>query len=574
MPRDFLARSFAVAIRKIETKISNNESPWSIVAGLVAAAYTSMRRLGWKASAYNSWQTASGFNLAVADWSAKDVKRLATRDAQDWLWRQAGERRSAYSGLRGMPLVKPITQLLAAKHTNRWTPGHKGFLRSIVADSWWGDQLCPLCGENNWSIFHALWSCPAVARFLREFGFSDEFLAVVRTSEGVPFFSTALLNDPALDYPVPVDCPSVVWSTREGHCAMFGAEAFGDGSAWNNTDVRLRRCGWCVCSGVQLITHSEAVADVEAHGPLVGPIQEVPLAEAFALLFFLRNCLVDSSGSLRFYTDCKWVSDSYMRGEEFCTHSTAVFAGTWKQIFALAREHVGGDLDKLSVIKIKGHASVAACGDDAELHYRRLGNVIADKGAKQGAEMHPSDLAIEQRSVDHALLAKKIGLYLASCAAWRRTEYGKEATKPIATPYARRERADRRKVTQHRICGEQGALRWRCISCLRTANSAAVLRRAPCSRFVLGRHVLWNIGAYTFCIKCGAFSRIRTYNLHGFCLGRPANDTTNRRLQRLKSGSDPLTGAFLGRPLPSQFLDEWEFAVSQQEDLSIPQSLA
>ena len=72
--------------------------------------------------------------------------------------------------------------------------------------------------------------------------------------------------------------------------ASFGPIGFGDGSGINCQNARTRRCGWSVCGHLALISTSDVFVGVRAFAPLLGLLQEVPLAEAFAFWFFLRHC--------------------------------------------------------------------------------------------------------------------------------------------------------------------------------------------------------------------------------------------------------------------------------------------
>ena len=113
---------------------------------------------------------------SLKNYSARDIRILCDRDAVDWLWRSDGERRRAFNGLRGRPLVQPVCRLLAAKVDDNWSHGHKGFLRSLLADAWWGSDACPLCQSGGWSVWHALWECPAIQEFSYNHGFPEEVL--------------------------------------------------------------------------------------------------------------------------------------------------------------------------------------------------------------------------------------------------------------------------------------------------------------------------------------------------------------------------------------------------------------
>ena len=111
---------------------------------------------------------------------------------------------------------------------------------------------------------------------------------------------------------------------------------------------------------------ASAFLGTSAYAPLVGPIQEVPLAELYALLFFITHSMPAENGSLTFYTDCKWVVDTFASGWAVATQPMAVFAGVWRKVFK-AIDDVLTSVEQLHLIKVKGHATAVSCGNDEVL---------------------------------------------------------------------------------------------------------------------------------------------------------------------------------------------------------------
>ena len=108
---------------------------------------------------------------------------------------------------------------------------------------------------------------------------------------------------------------------------------------------------------------------MKAFAPLTGPLQEVPLAEAYALLFFLKHLVPKANGEAVFYTDCAWVASSSQAGQQHCTHACAVGPDIWFAMFRVAGEIFGNSVERLQVQKVKVHTSRASCAGSAELAY-------------------------------------------------------------------------------------------------------------------------------------------------------------------------------------------------------------
>ena len=209
--------------------------------------------------------------------------------------------------------------------------------------------------------------------------------------------------------------------------SLFFGEGFGDGSGLYNNSHYTRRCGSSVVSAVSLVTTSQGHAAVTAFAPLTGQLQEVPLAEAYALLFFLRNLVPKENEEAVFYTDCACVVASVEAGRQQCTHATAVGADTWKKIFDAVEETFGQMQSLLQVKKVRAHTTRAASSGSAELAYLWWGNKVADDYAKEVAKRHPVDTDALKRVVDHSAAATCVAKFLSRAAVWRLKTFGKVA---------------------------------------------------------------------------------------------------------------------------------------------------
>ena len=73
-------------------------------------------------------------------------------------------------------------------------------------------------------------------------------------------------------------------------------------------------------------------------------------------------------------------------------------------------------------------------------------------------------------------------------------------------------------------------------------------------------HKVYLLGEYAFCGKCGSYSKQRIGKLGKVCLGPlGSNHVTTLRLERLRQGSDPITGVRLGEAFA---LEETSFSLS------------
>ena len=57
-------------------------------------------------------------------------------------------------------------------------------------------------------------------------------------------------------------------------------------------------------------------------------------------------------------------------------------------------------------------------------------------------------------------------------------------------------------------------------------------------------------GRGSFCMTCGGYSFAKTLKLHSSCVGRPSVVAVARRRDRMVLGLHPVTGEFLGSPVP------------------------
>ena len=83
-----------------------------------------------------------------------------------------------------------------------------------------------------------------------------------------------------------------------------------------------------------------------------------------------------------FYSDCKWVVDSFSAGRSYCTHPRCIGAAFWRRVFDAARDAFGSETS-LSVVKVDAHRSVADCNENPDVIYKGDGNKLADNEASE-----------------------------------------------------------------------------------------------------------------------------------------------------------------------------------------------
>ena len=442
---------------------------------------------------------------------------------------------------------------------------------------------CALCGAP-FSQWHALFACPALDTRARELELDlpAGTLQVARNSEADMLFHHLLVDDPGRALAPPTAEETLVWRVAPGYDALFAGLAFGDGSGIHGQSHVTRRCGFAVAGEIAIYAQDAVLCEgnvgarVLVHGPLPGPVQEVPLAELFALVIALRFGMPSNAGTFEFYTDCAWVVGSLAAGEQHCCASGSWGALMWREVFRLMRS-LFGEVDcmsKLIVHKVKAHTSLASVADSPELTWRRGGNAIADSAAKLGACMHQLDAEVLEERKAKSEFVRMLGLYVGRLAKWRWDTYGKRAILDVDTSALASSDfapAPRPLACSHKAVLDRG-LRWRCIDCLQTANTVTKLCEAPCldRANAVRSHRLAYAGHVLFCTRCGSWSDKRTRDLRISCLPPARPD----RLRHLMGGRHPLHRYLLGKVEVCKLRSEWAILAAALNDGSGSGSLS
>ena len=210
--------------------------------------------------------------------------------------------------------------------------------------------------------------------------------------------------------------------------------------------------------------------------------------------------------------------------------------GLWVEVLRLTSEN-----PRAVVRKTKAHLTVGAVRGNPEAAYQRFGNAEADRLAKS---VLSSNVALQlhvQRCQRTEKVARQLLIYYGRLLGWA-AERGFLPPKPSAKVGPR---IPKLLLNRHYIC-ESPCGQSRCVYCLRVSSSC----RSKCTGAGDVPHTLWLIPSQlVFCMSCGAYSKVRTFNLHGTCRRRCSNTVVAWRRDRMSRGLEPLTGQFLGLPV-------------------------
>ena len=280
----------------------------------------------------------------------------------------------------------------------------RGNLKSVVAHGQWpqarlfdagmtNTNACQLCGATG-TMRHQLFECPALHHSRHQFG--DDALRVCALEwPSLHLWTRCLLSDPSWQYPPPLLDEQIIWEKSPPSGVLEG-DCCSDGSGLRPLFARIRRCGW------GLVCHTHGIGFTAlAHGPLPGLQQDVPLAESFAFYVALRYAGI----SVVFFTDCKFVKDTFDAGATHSSSGWFIYASVWREIWRLV-DDIG--LANIVVRWIPAHTSAAAVAEGRITGLQQVCNAEADSRAKAGAALHPHDPIVASQTVQAHKVAKRV----------------------------------------------------------------------------------------------------------------------------------------------------------------------
>ncbi len=336
-----------------------------------------------------------------------------------------------------------------------------------------------------------------------------------------------------------------------------------DGSAFDGTSKRLRRCGWAL---VAVDASGRVVAS--ASGSTPPWVDTVAAAEAWAVLQAARMA---APGTV-FKTDCLAVLMAIRAGREKATAPDRPLARTMALIF----NYFDDPSTPADVIWMPGHTTAAdvgrACLSDgsrlSQVDY--MANAKADALAKAAAAARRVPPLARAGSVARDLLcqrfARHIGrmTYVANHAGgppYRDSDPVPARARLVAERLVHAERPPR--LGGH-LPVPQPDGRWGCHTCWKKAASRANLAKGRCTGDVFLRwakrdgrltatgcgdsttHNLQMTGELVWCATCGAYSSQRAVGIMADCRGRPPREGhwgRHTALSRLRRGLHPKTAA-------------------------------
>ena len=505
---------------------------WNTVNDGMMAVAATCKRISWTSFTPGCFLTEEGIKINCDVMCPKSIKLLADRATETAVLRQAvaNDADLRVLGPQAVPWMLPLRRLVSQKPNENWNPLHQSMLRCCVARGLWPPQRlkdagiiedgsCYLCGGPG-TVFHRVVHCPGRHSFRYNYGLPENTLTLARASPADPLWTRAIVPDPTRLLPPPTDLdPTWTVLPSDGR-KVFTAEGFGDGSGVSPFGPASARCGFAV---IQIRRQNGMyVLDRCLVGPLPGPIQATPAAEACALYHYALHA-IDKTG-LTFYSDCQWVVDGFAGGPVATTGACHVHADLWRRIWAVLKQRQ----HHLFVEKVKAHVTSKDMAEGYSV-FLKEGNAFADAGAKLGRTHHPRDADLEKKVSKAYVLLQIIARFLARISVVA-MEAGDDMppivpkAKEIMTAVTLEGRA------KFKHCAAYVEGRIRCLWCLRTADSESNLDRMPCNQ--AGGHAIWKVGPVIICSRCGGYSRYCARLLSKPCCGH-VTDTRRNWLRRV-----------------------------------------
>ena len=517
-----MAIAFAASVKVLEDggKLEVR-APGPTISVLLA-----LRRLGWRAESFQTWVTDRGVVLPLRETCPRSLEVLGRLAAERWQWRhlaeqypdefegfeQGGDAQPLQKALGAKsPLTKPQRQLLKCAAIRRLWPEHRR-----AAEGYQGSGLCGACGDEEGTIRHALYRCPAInmTRYCRDLGAVGNVGA--RSAAEHHLFSRGLLADIRHEAPPPCRRREVCWDPKSKK-GVFEGHVFLDGSRLHGDDVRLARAGWGIAE-VRVVGQFEA----RAWGPYVGVVQCIDAAEVYAAVMAMKL----GAPPLHLYSDSEFFVRGWRKGRQWCEAPGRAHADVWRQFWMVLADFGGEHV--LTVKKVKAHATQAMIDGNLISEVDAWGNKMADEAAKLGSACHPD--------VTEFLKKFKVRRLTSTvCAQW--LGVGLQAAQAAGALPA--ELTSAQKMERPR----QGALRR-----IEVVRDEVWRREQFGLRVADGvhpSHSLHKLGELFFCSVCGCYGSQKLVSLASPC-EHVATPSRRYLLKRMLAGCHPRTGEYLG----------------------------
>ncbi len=544
---------------------------WDTVRGPASAAVLTARRLGWRFNDGTSVTDEYGSIIDMAKVAPASVRSAVERATGKCTAASAAERWGRPEFARGI-WVRPIRTAmgrlgLAAKAALRrtWTGGY--WSRARLADNALVDSAeCERCGAMRDDTYHRVWECKCNDDERNAATTPQLRAEAARASRDDWLFTRGLAPNAWAQLPRPRCDYEEVHVGPDGEKLdeplHIDGPVFVDGSALWPANPDARRAGWSI---VTINAEGKLCGAVYGHLPWGESDEQTP---GHAEMYALRRAAELVTGPLVVYTDYREAAEGVGKGSAATTGPRAKHAAHWRAFWTAVEDR------EYRIVKVKGHITATQVEDDADLRWRRSGNIFADKLAKKGARAH-----FVNEHWHAALKADKDQEMLANLCTW----IGDALSEWPPEKQVRRRAMDRdgmraRRTHRRRMAREVGGHRlfwsrdgWRCRYCGTEARTQSGARRVldrPCPGHTVARlprqekhgpaaHVLWTAEAddtqrqmgadVTWCSVCGAYSSAKLYKLKGRCTG-PAQGAALTRLKSLQRLRHPVLGYSLKKP--------------------------
>ncbi len=244
----------------------------------------------------------------------------------------------------------------------------------LAAHSMRANAICRACGAAIGTLWHRMGECPATQEEREgRSGCPRWLLRKGKLAIWDPLFSRGVPALPKVPAPPP---EREQWGPggRPGDGALATGDVYTDG-ALSGRWRRIMRGGWGIVA-----LHSDRDEAIWAlHGTCHELQPSVVRSELRAVLEALRL----AAPPLRLHIDNKEVVDGFTNGRSWCTEPGRDGADLWRQIWD-KWDDIGIGIENL---KVKAHTDEYAVDEGLISARDRLGNMLADREAREGAKL-------------------------------------------------------------------------------------------------------------------------------------------------------------------------------------------
>ncbi len=189
---------------------------WNAIEGPAGATLMTLKRIGWRHTAWNTWITDQDVQINLNRFCPKTVERLVV-DATERACQREVAKQMGLPRLANGILLEPILQLIRKTHGTEekpWGWAEAAYLRSTVVGGQWPQnrlhraglsarQHCLRCDSELGTLAHRHCRCSAFAAQRRAFFTGPALEAVEQGADGNAWWERCLLPHPGQFLPLP-----------------------------------------------------------------------------------------------------------------------------------------------------------------------------------------------------------------------------------------------------------------------------------------------------------------------------------------------------------------------------------